>query len=62
MMKKKLSSKSFGLHPCCCLGINFTRIMTRETPKEAWDKLKEMYMGSERTRQIKNIGLKTRDG
>ena len=57
-MKKKLSSKSFGLHPCCCLGINFTRIMTCETPKEALDKLKEMYMGSDRTRQMQVLNLK----
>ena len=28
----------------------FTRIMACETPKEAWDKLKEMYLGSDRTR------------
>ena len=36
----------------------FTRIMTCETPKEAWDKLKEMYMGSHRTRQMQVLNLK----
>ncbi|KAL6323788.1 hypothetical protein AAG906_002256 [Vitis piasezkii] len=36
----------------------FTRIIARETPKEAWDKLKEMYLGSDRTRQMQILNLK----
>ena len=36
----------------------FTRIMACETPKEAWDKFKEMYLGSGRTRQIQILNLK----
>ncbi|RVX04494.1 Retrovirus-related Pol polyprotein from transposon RE1 [Vitis vinifera] len=36
----------------------FTRIMACETPKEAWDKLKEMYLGSDRTRQMQILNLK----
>ncbi|XP_017970361.1 PREDICTED: uncharacterized protein LOC18608379 [Theobroma cacao] len=35
----------------------FTRIMTCETPKEAWDKLKEEFQGSERTRQRQILNL-----
>ncbi|RVW84223.1 hypothetical protein CK203_045275 [Vitis vinifera] len=36
----------------------FTRIMACETPKDAWDKLKEMYLGSDRTRQMQILNLK----
>ena len=36
----------------------FTRIMACETPKEAWDKLKEMYIGSNKTRQMQILNLK----
>ncbi|RVW64360.1 hypothetical protein CK203_046996 [Vitis vinifera] len=36
----------------------FTRIMACETPKKVWDKLKEMYLGSDRTRQMQILNLK----
>ena len=31
--------------------------MSCETPKEVWDKLKEMYLGSDRTRQMQILNL-----
>ncbi|KAF3637587.1 hypothetical protein FXO37_24840 [Capsicum annuum] len=36
----------------------FTRVMTSETAKEAWDKLKEEFHGSDKIRQIKVINLR----
>ncbi|XP_039135749.1 uncharacterized protein LOC120273174 [Dioscorea cayenensis subsp. rotundata] len=36
----------------------FLRIMDCETTKEAWDKLKEMYAGSDRTKKIQILNLK----
>ena len=36
----------------------FTRIMAYESPKEAWDKLKEEFEGSERVKSVKLLGLK----
>ena len=36
----------------------FTRIIACETPKEAWDKLKEMYLGSDRIRQMQILNMK----
>ncbi|KAL6323312.1 hypothetical protein AAG906_029319 [Vitis piasezkii] len=39
-----LNQIGFILHPCCYLEPIFTRIMACETPKEVWDKLKEMLM------------------
>ena len=36
----------------------FTRIMTCETAKQAWDTLKEIYQGSERTRQMQVLNLR----
>ncbi|XP_052489905.1 uncharacterized protein LOC128042557 [Gossypium raimondii] len=35
----------------------FTRIMACETPKQAWDKLKEEFQGTERTRQQQLLNL-----
>ncbi|XP_021297300.1 uncharacterized protein LOC110426416 [Herrania umbratica] len=35
----------------------FTRIMACESPKEAWDKLKEEFHGSDKTRQIQVLNL-----
>ena len=32
--------------------------MACETPKKVWDKLKEMYLGSDRTRQMQILNLK----
>ncbi|KAG8495996.1 hypothetical protein CXB51_009258 [Gossypium anomalum] len=34
----------------CLSDVIFTRIMACETPKQAWDKLKEEFQGTERTR------------
>ncbi|XP_055826253.1 uncharacterized protein LOC129894583 [Solanum dulcamara] len=36
----------------------FTRIMTCETPKEAWEKLKEEFDGSDRVKAVKLLTLK----
>ncbi|RVX08755.1 hypothetical protein CK203_011054 [Vitis vinifera] len=36
----------------------FIRIMACKTPKEAWDKLKEMYLGSDRIRQMQILNMK----
>src|SRR5262249_44071975 len=36
----------------------FTRIMECTTPKEVWDKLKEQFQGSKRTKQIQVPNLK----
>ncbi|KAJ8751151.1 hypothetical protein K2173_016332 [Erythroxylum novogranatense] len=36
----------------------FTRIMTCETAKQAWDTLMEIYQGSERTRKMQVLNLK----
>ncbi|XP_031253028.1 uncharacterized protein LOC116110949 [Pistacia vera] len=36
----------------------FTRIMAYETPKKAWDKLREEYMGSTTTRNMQVLNLK----
>ncbi|KAK0578492.1 hypothetical protein LWI29_011304 [Acer saccharum] len=36
----------------------FTRIMVCETTKEAWDKLKEEFQGSDRTRQMQVLNLR----
>lgn len=36
----------------------FNRIMACETPKEASDKLKEMYIGSDKTKRIQIMNLK----
>ena len=36
----------------------FLKEERKRTPKEAWDKLKEMYLGSNRTRQMQILNLK----
>jgi len=36
----------------------FTRIMTCETTKEAWDTLQEAFQGNERTRQMQVLNLR----
>lgn len=36
----------------------FIKIMTCETSKQAWDKLKEEYLGSEKTRQMQVLNLR----
>jgi len=38
--------------------IVFTRIMTSETTKEAWDTLQEAFQGNERTRQIQVLNMR----
>ncbi|XP_012468674.1 uncharacterized protein LOC105786727 [Gossypium raimondii] len=42
----------------CVSDVIFTRIMACETPKEAWDKLKEEFQGTERTRQQQLLNLR----
>ena len=36
----------------------FTRIMACDSPKQAWDRLKEEFMGSDKTRQQQVINLR----
>ncbi|KAG8492255.1 hypothetical protein CXB51_009912 [Gossypium anomalum] len=42
----------------CVFNVIFTRIMAYETPKQAWDKLKEEFQGTERTRQQQLLNLR----
>ena len=42
----------------CVTDVIFMRIMACETPKEAWDKLKEEFQGTERTRQQQLLNLR----
>ncbi|KAK5843163.1 hypothetical protein PVK06_005606 [Gossypium arboreum] len=42
----------------CVLDVIFTRIMACETPKQAWNKLKEEFQGIERTRQQQLLNLR----
>ncbi|XP_040937993.1 uncharacterized protein [Gossypium hirsutum] len=42
----------------CVSDVIFTRIMTCKTPKQAWDKLKEEFQGTERTRQQQLLNLR----
>ncbi|KAG8492389.1 hypothetical protein CXB51_009729 [Gossypium anomalum] len=42
----------------CVSDVIFTRIMTCETPKQAWNKLKEEFQGTERTRQQQLLNLR----
>ncbi|XP_052883434.1 uncharacterized protein LOC128292614 [Gossypium arboreum] len=42
----------------CVFDVIFTRIMACETPKQAWDKLKEEFQGTERTRQQQLLNLR----
>ncbi|KAG8502381.1 hypothetical protein CXB51_000411 [Gossypium anomalum] len=39
----------------CVSDVIFTRIIACETPKQAWDKLKEEFQGTERTRQARIV-------
>ena len=36
----------------------FDRIIACDTPKEAWDKLKEEFQGNEKTRQMQVLNLR----
>ncbi|KAA3482127.1 Integrase, catalytic core [Gossypium australe] len=42
----------------CVSDVIFSRTMACETPKQAWDKLKEEFQGSERTRQQQLLNLR----
>ncbi|XP_017632675.1 uncharacterized protein LOC108475201 [Gossypium arboreum] len=42
----------------CVFDMIFTRIMTCETPMQAWNKLKEEFQGTERTRQQQLLNLR----
>ncbi|KAA3474308.1 Integrase, catalytic core [Gossypium australe] len=42
----------------CVSDVIFTRIMVCETPKQAWDKLKKEFQGTERTRQQQLLNLR----
>ncbi|KAG8490019.1 hypothetical protein CXB51_016093 [Gossypium anomalum] len=42
----------------CVSDVIFTRIMACKTPKQAWDKLKEEFQGTERTRQQQLLNLR----
>ncbi|KAK5810877.1 hypothetical protein PVK06_026194 [Gossypium arboreum] len=54
-------TKSYKVMSCiqnCVSDVIFTRIMACETPKQAWDKLKEEFQGTERTRQQQLLNLR----
>ncbi|KAF3656077.1 hypothetical protein FXO37_15627 [Capsicum annuum] len=54
-------SKNFKALSCIQLALPeviFARVMASETAKEAWDKLKEEFHGSDKIRQIKVINLR----
>lgn len=62
-MKIYEDAKSRKLETLTCLHsalseVIFTRIMARETPKEAWEKLREEFDGSDRVKTIKLLTLK----
>ncbi|XP_012453319.1 uncharacterized protein LOC105775342 [Gossypium raimondii] len=42
----------------CVSDVIFTRIMACDSPKQAWDRLKEEFMGSDKTRQQQVINLR----
>ncbi|KAG8480423.1 hypothetical protein CXB51_025117 [Gossypium anomalum] len=42
----------------CVSDVIFTRIIAYETPKQAWDRLKEEFQGTERTRQQQLLNLR----
>ncbi|KAF2320048.1 hypothetical protein GH714_022530 [Hevea brasiliensis] len=55
------SMKKFKALTCIQTAVSdsiFTRIMACETAKEAWDKLKEEFQGSERTIQMRVLNLR----
>ncbi|XP_060201830.1 uncharacterized protein LOC132630258 [Lycium barbarum] len=54
-------SKKFKVFSCIQSALSdviFTRVMACETAKEAWDKLKEEFQGSDKTRKIRVINLR----
>ncbi|XP_017604832.1 uncharacterized protein LOC108451682 [Gossypium arboreum] len=55
------STKKYKALACLQSGVSdviFTRIMACSTPKEAWERLREEFMGSDKTRQQQVINLK----
>ena len=56
--EKAKKSKAKSLMPNAMADTVFYRIMACKTAKEAWDRLKEEYQGSDRTRQMQVLNLK----
>ena len=56
--EKTKKSKAKSLMPNAVADTVFYRIMACKTAKEACDRLKEQYQGSDRTRQMKVLNLK----
>ncbi|XP_016676218.1 uncharacterized protein [Gossypium hirsutum] len=55
------TAKKYKAMSCLQSGVSdviFTRIMACDTPKQAWDKLKEEFQGSDKTRQQQLINLR----
>ncbi|XP_052486407.1 uncharacterized protein LOC128041111 [Gossypium raimondii] len=54
-------AKKYKAMSCLQSGVSdviFTRIMACDTPKQAWDKLKEEFQGSDKTRQQQLINMR----
>ncbi|KAG8477197.1 hypothetical protein CXB51_029947 [Gossypium anomalum] len=56
--EKSKKHKAMSCIQNCVSDVIFTRIMACETPKQAWDKLKEEFQGTERTRQQQLLNLR----
>ncbi|KAG8480405.1 hypothetical protein CXB51_025116 [Gossypium anomalum] len=56
--EKRKKHKAMSCIQNCVSDVIFTRIMACETPKQAWDKLKEEFQGTERTRQQQLLNLR----
>ncbi|KAG8479501.1 hypothetical protein CXB51_029291 [Gossypium anomalum] len=56
--EKSKKHKAMSCIQNCVSNVIFTRIMACETPKQAWDKLKEEFQGTERTRQQQLLNLR----
>ncbi|XP_016713922.2 uncharacterized protein [Gossypium hirsutum] len=58
VVKMRTYLQTFDLCENCVSDVIFTRIMACETPKQAWDKLKEEFQRTERTRQQQLLNLR----
>ncbi|XP_017639835.1 uncharacterized protein LOC108481185 [Gossypium arboreum] len=56
--EKSKKHKAMSCIQNCVSDVIFTRIMACESPKQAWDELKEEFQGTERTRQQQLLNLR----
>lgn len=56
--EKAKKSKAKTLLLTSVADVIFPRLMTCKTPKEAWDKLKEEFQGSDKTKQMSVLNFK----